>query len=160
MENYIGHDKIKANLKELINEQESLLITGTVGTGKTHLAVACLKEFLISRNNRNDRFVMTSLSAVLADVYSNATAIKPVQKCDLLLIDDLGFESVKEWCMEKIYDIINYRYKAMLPMIITTNLSSKELEAKIGQRSFSRIMSMCKPFVVNGEDYRIRHLKK
>lgn len=159
MDSYIGLEDLKTGLKQAVLNRESVIISGTVGTGKTHLAIACLKEFLINRNNRTDKFKVTSIPTVLADVFANPEALKPVQYSDILLLDDLGMEAVKEWGMEKIYNIINYRYEAMLPMIITTNLTSKELEAKIGQRSFSRIMSMCKPFVVNGEDYRIRHLK-
>jgi len=159
LDNYIGFEDVKFNLKQSILNRESVIISGTVGTGKTHLAIACLKEFLISRNNRNDKFIVTSIPAVLVDLFANADALKPIQSSDILILDDLGMEAVKEWGMEKIFNIVNYRYEAMLPIIVTTNLTSKELKDKIGQRSFSRIMSMCKSFVINGDDYRLRHLK-
>lgn len=156
-DNYIGSEQLKNKLKLAAKNKESILLSGSVGSGKTHLAVAYLREFLI--NNGSYIFMITYIAEMIDSIFKNSDNLEKVQNVDLLLIDDLGAESVKDWGLEKIFDVVNFRYMELLPVIVTTNLNSKELSNKIGQRSFSRLLEMCKPFEVKGEDYRIKKLK-
>jgi DNA replication protein DnaC len=157
-DNYIGNPKLTATLKQSAKNKESIILSGSVGSGKTHLAIAYLREFLISQ--QSGHFLITYIAEMIDKIFKDDNNLENVQQCNLLMLDDLGAESVKEWGLEKIFDVINYRYMELLPLIITTNLNAKELSAKIGQRSFSRIIEMCQPFEVKGEDYRIKNLKK
>jgi DNA replication protein DnaC len=79
-----------------------------------------------------------------------------VSKADLLVLDDLGAEKPTEWALEKIYQIVNSRYESLGPMIITTNLDLNSLERLLGERTFGRILEMCVPVEVGGEDHRRR----
>ena len=76
---------------------------------------------------------------------------------DLLVIDDLGIERNTEYVNELVYNIIDARYRSGKPMIITTNLKYSDLhnaEDTSKARIYSRIIEMCLPVLVGGEDRR------
>lgn len=50
-------------------------------------------------------------------------------KVDLLIIDDLGVERNSEFALEQVYSVVDERYKANLPLIITTNLTPKQMRS-------------------------------
>jgi DNA replication protein DnaC len=75
-------------------------------------------------------------------------------RADLLILDDLGAEKPTEWALEKIYQLVNLRYESLRPMIATTNLDLNSLERLLGERTFGRLIEMCLPVEVSGEDYR------
>jgi len=77
-------------------------------------------------------------------------------RADLLILDDLGAEKPTEWALEKIYQLVNLRYESLRPMIATTNLDLNSLERLLGERTFGRLIEMCLPVEVSGEDYRKR----
>jgi DNA replication protein DnaC len=82
--------------------------------------------------------------------------VKLTEEAQLLVLDDLGAEKPSDWVREQLYVIINRRYENMLPTIITTNCTTKELIDKIGQRTVSRIVEMTTPYKITAEDYRLR----
>jgi DNA replication protein DnaC len=57
-----------------------------------------------------------------------------VKNAPLLVLDDLGKQSTSSWANEKLYQIINHRYNAKLPTVITTNCSTDELGEAIAAR--------------------------
>jgi DNA replication protein DnaC len=136
-----------------------LYLCGGVGTGKTHLAVAVLNE--IVRKKR-----MPSLFVTVPELLDNLreTYNKPgrnldewmdaVQNADLLVLDDLGSERPTEWVRERIFVIVNHRYREALPTIFTSNIGPKDLAAQLGERTASRIIAMCDWIGLEGEDYR------
>ena len=73
---------------------------------------------------------------------------------ELLVLDDLGAEKSSEWTKSVLFEIIDYRYNEMLPILITTNCPPKELKAKIGDRSYDRIREMCALVPVTAESQR------
>jgi DNA replication protein DnaC len=83
--------------------------------------------------------------------------IDSITNVPLLILDDLGIERDTSYAKEQVYNVINARYQKQKPTIITTNLSfetienTKEMEY---QRIYSRIIEMCIPVVVVGQDYR------
>jgi DNA replication protein DnaC len=80
----------------------------------------------------------------------------------LLVIDDLAAERKTEYMSEIIFNVIDSRYRANLPMIVTTNLTSEELKNPIDmsyQRTFSRLLEMCTPIKVEGEDKRAKKMR-
>jgi DNA replication protein DnaC len=73
---------------------------------------------------------------------------------ELLILDDLGQEHPNEFVRTKLFGLIDGRYNAGLPTIITTNQSEQEIKARLGPAAISRIYEMCDPYVVNATDYR------
>lgn len=144
---------------ESLPTDRGLFIAGPVGTGKTHLAVGVLRA---ARELRGigGRFAM--VPAVLAQIRAAigrgdeeaACVLETYQQAPLLVLDDIGAERVTDWVREQLFLIIDARYQAMLPTLVTTNDSLETLEEHVGQRIVSRIMGMCDGIVLDGPDYR------
>src|ERR671916_217508 len=77
-----------------------------------------------------------------------------VQNADFLILDDLGSERVTDWVRERIFVIVNHRYRESLPTIFTSNIGPKDLAQQLGERTASRIIAMCDWIALEGEDYR------
>jgi DNA replication protein DnaC len=83
--------------------------------------------------------------------------IDSLNKYSLLIIDDLGVERQSEYVAEIVQNIIDSRYRAGLPVVITTNLSPRdftETQDIAKSRLYSRISEMCLPLIVKGVDRR------
>ena len=75
----------------------------------------------------------------------------------LLIIDDLGAERSTDFALEKVYNIIDSRYRAGLPMILTTNLTLKEMKEATDirySRIYDRIFEVCYPMEFTGPSWR------
>ena len=57
-----------------------------------------------------------------------------VKSTALLILDDFGEQTTTPWAQEKLYQVINYRYNARLPTVITTVCSLEEIESRISSR--------------------------
>lgn len=140
-------------------ENDGLLLWGGVGTGKTFFA-ACIANALIEEGVA---VLMTNFSKILnklTGLYSDEknTFISDLMKYSLLVIDDFGIERNTEYAIEQVFNIIDERYKARLPLIITTNLSLnilKNPEDIAHQRIYDRIFSMCIPISFQGNNHRL-----
>ena len=171
-----------------ISKNNWAFLTGDVGLGKTHLAIAAFKEaacqwaeYIALKNinpynvgrtdiGRNFRYVTcSSLLQELKDSYDtdlfteHGTLLK-YKDAPLLLLDDLGTERASEWQQEKLYIILNHRYNNYLPTIITTNLDSKELEVHINKRMMDRIVEATNGgeniWRLIGSSYRMRGMSE
>ena len=138
-------------------EPTNLFLTGGTGTGKTHLAVA-LTHYVADRGIAVKFGNITDLlHGIKQSFQGDSDEIDNIKNAPVLVIDDLGKETDTAWVTETIYTIINYRYENMLPTVVTTNLSMKELQKRLGEATISRLKEMCKDTYVNmdGEDYRL-----
>jgi DNA replication protein DnaC len=94
------------------------------------------------------------------------TVLNLYKKVHLLIIDDMGKEPPTEWAVSTIYNIINGRYEAYMPTIITTNYDSEALVTRMtpqatrdsitAEATIDRLMEMCKGIVLTGESWRQR----
>ena len=134
---------------------KGLLLHGTVGTGKTY-ASACVANELM---NSGKTVLVMQLGLYLNKLQrewaeAEKEVLKQVAECDLLVIDDFGAEKVSEFVIEKTFNLIDTRYRAEKPIIITSNLNLKQIENKFTERVADRISEMCILYAVKGESKR------
>jgi DNA replication protein DnaC len=138
---------------------EFALITGVkAGTGKTHLAVAMLREWF-KINGEYGLFVcavdmMQQLRGSFDDgTETESSLLLKWKAVKILCIDDIGTEKSSEYALSSLYQVINSRYMDMKPTIITTNLTSIEIKERQSERLFSRISSGI-IITMSGDDLR------
>ena len=146
---------------------QGLLLEGQPGVGKTHLAVAVLKQ-VIERSGARGLFYDTrDLLRVIRSTYdasirtTELEILRPVMTADLLVLDDLGAEKTSEWVEETMNLIVNTRYNERRLTIFTSNYidipeddDPNSLLFRIGHRMRSRLHEMCEFLVLDGADYR------
>lgn len=151
-----------ANFEEMLKRGKGLLFFGDVGTGKTFYS-ACIVNALIDKGYPCMITNFARLVNTISGMYDGKQQyIDGLNRFDLLVIDDLAAERDTEYMNEIVYNIIDSRYRAGLPTIITTNLSADEIKnpADISkQRTYSRLLEMCVPVEVKGKDRRKVKLK-
>lgn len=150
------------NFDDFRKQGKGLLLFGTVGTGKT-FAAACIANALI---DRGIPVLMTNFARIANTVggmwEGKQEYYDSLNKFPLLILDDLAAERKTEYMSEIVFNVIDARYRAGLPLIITTNLTSEELKHPSDisyQRTFSRLLEMCLPVEVKGKDKRLERLK-
>jgi DNA replication protein DnaC len=180
--NFIG------NVSELVEtwinkgSDNLLLQSPKAGNGKTHLAIACLKQMLISnidkmiekedgsgaryvdfKEVRYDNGYFKDFVSIMGEIKasfddkstSERDVIRKYVAFDVLVIDDIGAEKPSDYTQAVIYEIINTRYNDMKPTIVTTNLSSKDMTEIYGSRMLSRIASGV-IIQLSGNDMRLK----
>ena len=142
---------------EMLAKNQGLLFYGGVGTGKT-FAAACIANHLL---NQRIPVIMTSFVKLLESMQGfsedDSALIARLNRAKLLIIDDLGAERSTDYALEKVYDIVDSRYRAKLPIILTTNLSMTELKESTNiryTRIYDRIFEMCYPMQFKGQSWR------
>lgn len=142
---------------EMLEKNQGLLFYGGVGTGKTY-AAACIAHYLLSHRRS---VVMTSFVKLLNSMQTfredDSVMLNRLNRAKLLIIDDLGAERGTDFALEKVYDIIDSRYRARLPVILTTNLSMDEMKEAVDiryTRIYDRIFELCYPLEFVGRSWR------
>ena len=146
--------------------EAGLLFVGTVGVGKTHLAVSILKG-LTERGFPCLFYEFGTLLKEIQDSYnpetrgSELSVLSPVLETEVLVLDELGATKPTNWVRDTMAHVINSRYNDKKVTIFTTNFadirpSDKEetLADRIGERLRSRLYEMCTTVMMTGTDYR------
>ena len=144
---------------EMKQKNMGLMLYGDVGTGKSFLA-ACIANALITKGVP---VIMTNISALSTAMGKDferdkAQILGRISEVPLLVLDDVGTERDTAYAYEKVQEIIDARYRSGMPLIITTNLSPKELAAPPDmryKRVYDRLLEMCYPVKVDGSSRRM-----
>ena len=163
-----------------LSSDSGLLLMGPSGLGKTHLAVAALKQ-LVRRGHDGMFYDYRELLKEIQASYnpeSQSTemgVLEPVLTAELLLLDDLGASKPSAWALETVGHILNTRYNEKRVTLLTTNYldsaaapgtarlpsgqtfaASREdtLTDRVGQRIRSRLYEMCRTVEMVAPDYR------
>ena len=145
---------------EIKEQNTGLLMSGPVGTGKTY-AAACIANALI---DRGVPVLMTNFPAILStSKFEMNELVRKAMEYDLIIVDDLGVERDTEYSSETVYQFIDACYRRKKPMIVTTNLSLKDLRVQEGlryKRIYDRVLQMCVPMLFTGESRRVEIRKE
>ena len=120
-------DEFLSDSADLRFRDGGLLFYGPPGVGKTHLAAAVLRELILNYRCRG-RFVdVTSFTQDLQSTidpdapFSRNELLQPIESAEVLVVDELGAQSLRPWAADVLYDLINRRYARRLPTLFTTN---------------------------------------
>lgn len=134
-----------------------LVLMGTYGCGKTHLAAA-IGNYRVGKRQPAVFIVVPDLLDHLRATFSPQSTVsydklfEQIRRAPLLILDDLGTESATPWAREKVYQIFNYRYNARLPTVITTAQTANDLDPRIRARVLDR--SHCQVWDILASSYR------
>jgi len=116
-----------------------LVITGTYGCGKTHLAAA-IGNFRAAEGDEPIFIVVPDLLDHLRSTFSPSSAVsydhlfEQIRTCKVLILDDLGTQTSTPWAKEKLFQLLNYRYEAKALTVITTSAKPDEIDARVQSR--------------------------
>lgn len=141
----------------MLEKNQGLLFWGDVGTGKS-FAAACIANYLLERKIP---VIMTSfvklLEVIQASREEEPAILNRLGYAKLVIFDDLGAERGTDYALEKVYNIIDSRYRKSLPMILTTNLTIEEMKRDMDirySRIYDRIFEICYPMQFTGPSWR------
>lgn len=144
-----------------------LIFLGTCGVGKTHLAVALLKQVILEKGDSglfyDFRDLLREIQASWNSISqtSEMDVLRPVLDAKVLVLDELGANKPTEWVRDTIAHIINCRYNDKKITIFTSNYldspikpGEETLADRIGVRLRSRLYEMCRAIEIRGKDFR------
>lgn len=164
-------------------EHTGLLLVGSIGVGKTHLAVGIIKELVGSKHIPCLFYDYRELLKQIQNSYNDSVkateldVLRPVFDTEVLVLDELGAVKPTEWVWDTVSLILNTRYNDNRTTIITTNFPDEPagepyatsgadfaraqraarretLGDRIGERMRSRLTEMCRIVKMEGEDFR------
>ena len=164
--------------------EQGLLVMGPCGVGKTHLAVAALKQIVL-RGHGGVFYDYRELLKEIQDSYNaesqstEMSVLEPVLKTEVLVLDDVGSSKPSMWALETVGHILNTRYNGKRVTLLTTNFLDSEpsaepstsstvtrvggmrasviedsLTERVGKRIRSRLYEMCRKVEIVAPDYR------
>lgn len=141
----------------------NLLLAGAVGVGKTHLSSAVAGVVI----GRGFDVKYETVQRIMSECnrwqfHRERGEDDPTTRyydCDLLIIDDLGTEAANQYTISYLYDIINSRISTGKSMIISTNLTSRQIKQRYDERIASRLLGSCSFVIFHGPDMRKEKLK-
>lgn len=158
-------------------DKTGLMFIGSIGVGKTHLAVAAITALIHTKGIPCLFYEYRELLKEIQDSYNNDSqatelgVLRPVFDTDVVVLDELGAVKPSQWVWDTVSFILNTRYNAKRTTIVTTNLLDEpalglagrqsgmredSLGDRIGERMRSRLYEMCRVVKIRGEDYRQR----
>ena len=144
-ESVLAIAKDYAQNKTALHNGRGLIISGTVGTGKTHLASAIINDVITSENKikaiyTTARDMIRHLRSAWKNTeISESDVIDQYASTSLLVIDELGAQFGSESEMIQMFEVLDKRYGERLPTVIISNLTINELVSLLGDRIIDRM---------------------
>ena len=171
---YTGEDRaaMEVNLRSLreyaenfaARKEESWLLIGATGLGKTHLSTSVAKTVLDAGFDVVYDTAQGVFSAFETERFGrNEGDNSPTDRyfrCDLLILDDLGTELTNNFTVSCLYNLINTRLNSRRAVLINTNLNYAELRSRYADRITSRLFGEYHLLAFSGRDVRVQKLKK
>jgi len=125
----------------------NLVLLGKVGHGKSHLAAAAVAA-AYRRHGAPARFVWTTVAALMERSRPDGDddggpGLAVCRRAPVLVLDDLGAERATDWTTERLGLLVDQRWSAGLPIVVTANLAAGPdgpLMAHTGERTYSRLV--------------------
>jgi DNA replication protein DnaC len=161
-ESFIPTNKHQSDVLEIIRKKHrGYYLHGKYGIGKSHLITATA----IKAINHNVPSVLFSVPMLLSEIrrsqFEDVEIEKRCQFIPYLILDDLGKEKSTEWVQERLFLLIDERYKRFEQKkghtSFTSQFSIKDLNQRLDGAICSRISGMCQEIYINGDDYRERN---
>src|SRR5579884_2364598 len=158
-------------------DSTGLLLIGSIGVGKTHLAVGIIRELILSKGIPCLFYDYRELLKQIQNSYNDSVkateleVLRPVFETEVLVLDELGAVKPTEWVWDTVSLILNTRYNDNRTTIITTNFDDQPagtiagpraatreepLGDRIGERMRSRLHEMCRKVEMRGDDFRAK----
>ena len=156
---YIEFDKNQVPKRTALDELDSCILGGPVGTGKTH-ALAYLVDHIAKRNAMagiKSGFEGDFAFYRCSDVFSKLHKGEEIEDKDrrYMVIDDYGREYVEPWALSQFEELIEYRYGRDLKMLIACNLTKEQFLARPGfERIADRLLELCSWVTLTGASKR------
>ncbi len=155
----------------VVTEGSGLLFTGSIGIGKTHLAIGVLRALILERGAAGVFCDYRDLLAQIKNSYNPNVSttemeiLKPIFDAEVLVLDELGAAKPTEWVWDTVAHVLNTRYLRKRTTIVTTNYADRAAGAgtasreetlgdRIGERMRSRLNEMCQTVEMVGKDFR------
>jgi DNA replication protein DnaC len=156
-------------------EGRGLLLTGSVGVGKTHLAVGIVQALIVEKGVHALFCDYRDLLKRIQESYNPQVAstelqiLTPIFEAEVLILDELGAQKPTDWVWDTVALILNTRYNDKRTTLITTNypnapaalarsadkvIREETLGDRIGERMRSRLAEMCVEVEMRGNDLR------
>lgn len=157
----------RADIVRSALEGKGLYIQGPVGVGKTHLAMAiaveaarCGKTVRVTSSQR----IMSAIRSTFGGDGSEGDVFGSLVRPAILVVDDLGKDAPTEWVVSMLYRVIEERYMALKPVVVTSNYSKRDLVARLtvggdstsAEAIASRLSEMTERVRLDGRDRRLR----
>jgi DNA replication protein DnaC len=166
-----------------LGSEHGLLLIGPCGVGKTHLAIAALKEIVL-RGHTGLFYDYRELLKEIQDSYNaesqstEMSVLEPVLTTEVLVLDDVGSSKPSSWALETVGHVLNTRYNKKRVTLLTTNFLDSDatlnaaspaasrvaglraptiedsLTERVGKRIRSRLYEMCRAVEISAADYR------
>lgn len=122
----------------------SLILTGNVGCGKTHLATAIVRTVVADHAKAllvtAGEVIRVARGSMASDAeYTERDVLAHLASLDLLVIDEVGCQKGTEYELSVLHDVIDRRYQLVLPTVLISNLDTASLKAYIGDRALDRL---------------------
>lgn len=154
--------KYVENFSELRKNGQGLLLYGKCGAGKTFAACEVANALI----DRCYPVLVTNFAQLLNHLQGTFERQEFIDRLNyyvLIVIDDLGIERDSAYAKEQVYNIVDARYRAGLPMLITTNLTLDELKNPSNtdnRRIYDRILEKCYPIEFTGGNHRRKNIRE
>lgn len=153
------YDRCVEYVKHFSQKGGNLLFSGATGLGKTFLS-ACIARgvaeqgYSVVYDTAGKLFADFETAKFYADGAEREDYTRKYLQCDLLIIDDLGTEMVTQFTQSALYQVVNTRLMEGRATLISTNLTSREIEAKYPPQIASRLLGSYELLLFLGNDLR------